>query len=61
MQWVRERRLERFRAKLLAAPRDATVAMIASSCGITRVATTTAVYARCFGERPSQTLRRRGS
>jgi AraC-like DNA-binding protein len=58
MQWVRERRLDLLRARLLAAPRDAKVSMLAASCGFTRLATATVAYAERFGELPSETLRR---
>jgi AraC-like DNA-binding protein len=57
MQWVRERRLDLIRTKLLAARSGDTVRGIAASCGITRMATLIPEYAARFGERPSDTLR----
>lgn len=57
MQWVRDLRLDRLRSKLLAAPPGATIREIASSCGLTRMATLIPEYVRRFGERPSDTLR----
>jgi transcriptional regulator GlxA family with amidase domain len=57
MQWVRERRLDLIRAKLLTARSGDTVRGIAASCGITRMATLIPEYAARFGERPSETLR----
>jgi AraC-like DNA-binding protein len=60
MQWVRERRLDLIRAKLLAARSGDTVRGIAASCGITRMATLIPEYTARFGERPSDTLRAAG-
>lgn len=60
MQWVRERRLDLLRARLLAAPRDAKVSTLAEACGLTRPATLAEAYAERFGELPSHTLRRSG-
>jgi AraC-like DNA-binding protein len=60
MQWVRERRLERVRERLLAAEPGATVRQIAAACGMPRMATLVPEYTRRFGELPSETLRRRG-
>lgn len=59
MQWIRNRRLDRLRAKLQSAPADATIRTLAASCGITRMATLIAEYECRFGELPSETLRRR--
>ena len=59
MQWVRDRRLDRVRAKLLAAQPGDTVRGIAASCGLTRMATLIPEYTARFGERPSDTLRGR--
>lgn len=59
MQWVRDRRLDLVRAKLLAARPGDTVRGIAVSCGITRMATLIPEYTARFGERPSDTLRGR--
>ena len=58
MEWLRERRLDAVRARLLAAPPGATVTGIARECGIARMATLIPEYVRRFGERPSATLRR---
>lgn len=58
MQWVRNRRLELVRARLLAAKPGDTVRDAAASCGITRMATLIPAYAARFGERPSDTLRK---
>lgn len=60
MQWVRDRRLDLVRAKLLAARPGDTVRGLAASCGLTRMATLIPEYAARFGERPSDTLRGRG-
>lgn len=57
MEWVRDRRLDLVRAKLLSAPAGATVREIAASCGLTRMATLIPEYVRRFGERPGDTLR----
>ncbi|MFM8434669.1 MAG: helix-turn-helix domain-containing protein [Planctomycetia bacterium] len=59
MQWVLERRLECVHDRLTAAPEGATVREIAAACGIPRMATLIPEYTRRFGERPSDTLRRR--
>lgn len=60
MEWVRDRRLDLVRAKLLAAPAGATVREIAAACGMPRMATLVPEYLARFGERPAETLRRRG-
>ena len=60
MQWIRDRRLERLRAMLVAAPADATIRELARSCGLMRMSTLIPEYERRFGELPSATLRRRG-
>ena len=60
MEWVRDRRLDLVRAKLLAAPPGATVREIAVACGMPRMATLVPEYAKRFGELPSETLRRSG-
>ena len=59
MEWVRDRRLDLVRAKLLAAPAGATVREIAAACGMPRMATLVPEYLARFGERPAETLRRR--
>jgi len=56
MQWIRDRRLDLMRTKLLAAEPGATVRGIAASCGLTRMATVIPEYAARFGERPGDTL-----
>jgi len=58
MQWVRDRRLELVRMRLLAARNGETVREIAAACGMHRQATLSTEYVRRFGERPSDTLRR---
>lgn len=58
MQWVRERRLDLVRTRLLAARSGETVRGIAASCGLTRMATLIPEYSARFGELPSETLRR---
>jgi AraC-like DNA-binding protein len=59
MGWIRDRRLDLVRAKLLAAPEGATVREIAVACGLPRMATLVPEYVKRFGELPSVTLRRR--
>lgn len=59
MQWLRERRLDLVRERLLAAREGETVREIAAACGIPRLATLIPEYARRFGEKPSDTLGRR--
>ncbi|MEI6241467.1 MAG: helix-turn-helix domain-containing protein [Planctomycetia bacterium] len=59
MQWLRDQRLDLIRDRLLGAPEGATVAEIAKGCGMHRMATLTAEYAKRFGELPSETLARR--
>lgn len=58
MQWLRDQRLDLIHDRLLAAPPGATVSQIATACGMPRMATLTAEYAKRFGERPSDTLAR---
>jgi AraC-like DNA-binding protein len=58
MQWIRERRLDLVRSRLLAATPETTVKEIAAACGISRMATFITDYTRRYGERPSETLRR---
>lgn len=60
MQWVRDRRLDLVRSKLLVAQPGDTVRGIAASCGLTRMATLIPEYTARFGERPSDTLQARG-
>jgi AraC-like DNA-binding protein len=60
MQWIRDRRLDLVRAKLLAAPAGATVREIAVACGMPRMGTLVPEYVARFGERPSDTLQARG-
>jgi hypothetical protein len=59
MEWVRDRRLGLVRAKLHAAPSGTTVREVGAACGIPRMATLVPEYLVRFGERPSDTLRRR--
>lgn len=58
IEWVRQRRLELFRTRLLAADGPAKIGSLARECGIVRMATLSAEYTRLFGERPSQTRAR---
>lgn len=58
MQWVRDRRLELVRARLLAAGPGATIRDIAAACGMPRMATLIPEYSSRFGELPSETLAR---
>ena len=60
MQWVRDRRLDLVRMRLLAARDGETVREIAAACGMHRRATLISEYVRRFGERPSDTLHRTG-
>lgn len=60
IEWLRERRLELVRGRLLAARNGETVKEIAAACGIQRMATLIPEYTRRFGEKPSDTLRRAG-
>lgn len=59
MQWLRERRLDAINARLSAPGETASVRQIARECGIPRMATLVAEYARRFGEKPSETRSRR--
>jgi AraC-like DNA-binding protein len=61
IEWVRNRRLEKVRERLIAAKDGDTVREIAAACGITRMGTLIPEYAARFGERPSETLRGRGA
>lgn len=58
MQWLRDRRLELVRARLLAAEPGATIREIAAACGMPRMATLIPEYSSRFGELPSETLAR---
>lgn len=58
MQWVRDRRLDLVRSRLLAARDGETIREIAAACGIHRSATLIPEYTARFGERPSDTLGR---
>lgn len=59
MQWLRQRRLDVIHARLSSPGESATVRQIARECGIPRMATLLAEYARRFGERPAETRQRR--
>ena len=58
LQFLRDSRLERIRAELLAAAPGATVTDTAFKWGITHLGRFSHEYARRFGEPPSATLRR---
>jgi AraC-like DNA-binding protein len=60
IEWLRDRRLDLVRARLLAARTGETVQEIAAACGIHRPATLVPEYLARFGEKPSDTLRRAG-
>ena len=60
MEWLRERRLDLVRTRLLAARDGETIREIAAQCGIRRLATLIPEYTRRFGEKPSESLRRSG-
>ncbi len=57
MQWLRQKRLDLIRTRLLAAPPGTTVRQVAAECGMPRMATLVPEYAARFGELPSETLR----
>jgi AraC-like DNA-binding protein len=58
LAWLREERLARARAALLATERPAGVSEVALRCGFTQLGRFAAQYARRYGELPSETLRR---
>lgn len=58
LQWVRDRRLDLVRDRLLTSAPHETVKDIAAACGISRMATFIPDYTRRFGERPSETRQR---
>jgi AraC-like DNA-binding protein len=58
MAWVQEQRLLLVQQALQRAQAHETVTSIAVGCGFTRMGAFGALYARRFGERPSQTLKR---
>jgi AraC-like DNA-binding protein len=61
MQFLRDVRLHRVRAVLLAAdPGSTTVAEVAQTWGFAHLGRFAGTYATAFGERPSATLQRRG-
>lgn len=59
MQFLKERRLERARQRLLRAEPGTTVAAIATSVGMDHLGRFSAEYKKLFGESPSATLRGR--
>jgi AraC-like DNA-binding protein len=58
MAWVQEQRLLLVQQALQRAKGHETITSIAVGCGFTRMGAFAALYARRFGERPSQTLKR---
>lgn len=59
MEWLRDQRLERLRARLLTAAEGESVASIARACGLPRLTPVVPDYVQRFGETPEQTLTRR--
>ena len=57
-QFLREERLQGVRRALLQAGPEQTVASLAAAWGFIHLGEFAAVYAKRFGERPSETLRR---
>lgn len=57
MEFLTEQRLLCAREALRGARQDATVRALAQACGCTHPGRFSRVYARRFGERPSETLR----
>jgi transcriptional regulator GlxA family with amidase domain len=55
---IRDERLDLARRQLLEAGPDATVTSVAFDWGFLHLGRFAALYRRCFGERPSDTLRR---
>jgi AraC-like DNA-binding protein len=60
MQYLREARLERVRRELLAANPEESITAVATNWGFTHLGRFAVNYRRRFGERPSDTLRRKG-
>ena len=58
MDWLRDQRLTRLRARLLAAAASESLKTAASACGIPRLSLVAADYERLFGETPEATLTR---
>lgn len=58
MQMLRAVRLQRVRQKLLCAPVGTAVTEVALECGFTHIGRFANAYQQCFGEMPSETLRR---
>jgi AraC-like DNA-binding protein len=59
LEWLRDQRLERLRARLLKAAEGESVASIARACGLPRLTAVVPDYVQLFGETPEQTLDRR--
>ncbi len=53
---IRKRRLKKVREMLIAAPREASITMIAFSCGFTHLGHFARAYREFYGETPTQTL-----
>jgi AraC-like DNA-binding protein len=60
MRYLREARLERVRRDLLAADPEESITTIATNWGFAQLGRFAVEYRRRFGERPSDTLRRKG-
>ena len=58
MEWVRQERLTRARAALLASEGRASVSDVSSASGFSQLGRFAAQYCRRFGELPSETIRR---
>lgn len=58
MQWLRIQRLERARDRLVARAEGDSVTTVALDCGFSQLGEFARIYARRFGELPSETLRR---
>lgn len=58
MDWLRDQRLTRLRARLLGAAANESLKAAAAACGISRLSLVTADYQRLFGETPEATLTR---
>jgi AraC-like DNA-binding protein len=60
MEFLTEQRLQSAREKLLTGHLEASISSIALDCGFMHLGRFSQVYRKRFGERPSDTLRKRG-